>query len=229
MVKKAADKGNTEAQKDIGRMFLDGEGVTQDYAEAHKWFRKAAEQGDAEAQFHVGTNYYIGLVGLPRDYAEALKWYLKAADQGDAAAQIASGDLYSSGQGVTQDYAEALKWYQKAAEQGDKGAQDKIREIKSRQLSDKGKGVAQDRAPLSLNDTGAAWKAASESERIALCRTMVYGTGLTNDYKYWYYNIDRIYDAPDLRWYPINLVIKDIESANLVNEKIKERQKYLDR
>ena len=43
-------QGDTNAQFNLGVMYEDGRGVTQDYQEAVKWYRKAAEQGDAEAQ-----------------------------------------------------------------------------------------------------------------------------------------------------------------------------------
>ena len=38
-----------DAQNHLGFMYYTGEGVAQDYQEAAKWFRKAAEQGDADA------------------------------------------------------------------------------------------------------------------------------------------------------------------------------------
>ena len=82
-----------------------------------KWYRKAADQGNAVAQAHLGDCYYRG-EGVGQDYAEAVKWYRKAAGQGDAAAQTNLGYCYYSGKGVGQDYAEAVKWYRKAADQG---------------------------------------------------------------------------------------------------------------
>ncbi|MDB2497533.1 caspase family protein, partial [Verrucomicrobiales bacterium] len=75
-----------------------------------KWYRKAAEQGDAGAQFNLGACYKNGN-GVPQDYAEAVKWYRLAADQGYARAQIDLGWCYHEGNGVPQDYAEAVKWY----------------------------------------------------------------------------------------------------------------------
>ena len=69
-------------------LYQDGQGVQQDYAEAMKWFRKAADQGDPEAQYALGVMYKNGR-GVPRDDAEAIKWYRKAADQGNADAQNA--------------------------------------------------------------------------------------------------------------------------------------------
>ena len=46
------------------------EGVPQNYAEAVKWYRLAADQGDASAQFNLGVMYDKGQ-GVPQDYAEA--------------------------------------------------------------------------------------------------------------------------------------------------------------
>jgi hypothetical protein len=71
-------------------MFAKGQGVPQDYAEALHWYRKAADQGNANAQSAIGYAYYHGL-GVSRDNAEALRWYRKAADQGDEYAQRALG------------------------------------------------------------------------------------------------------------------------------------------
>jgi TPR repeat protein len=106
----------------LGWMYEKGNQVPQDFAEAAKWFRKAAEQGNADAQFKLGTMYDNGQ-GVPRDYAEATKWFRKAAEQGVVAAQYNLGLMYSSGQGVPQDFIEAAKWYGKAAEQGHPEAQ----------------------------------------------------------------------------------------------------------
>jgi len=92
-------------------------GKEKDYAEAVKWYRKAAEQGDADGQCNLGVMYENGY-GVTQDYAEAVKWYRKAAEQGYARAQCSLGVMYQSGNGVTWDNEEALKWYRKAAEQG---------------------------------------------------------------------------------------------------------------
>jgi Sel1 repeat len=85
--------------------------------EAASVCRASAEQGDAKAQYRLGSLYYDGQ-GVPKDYAEALRWYRKSADQGDAGGQNGLGFLYFHGQGVPQDDAEAVSWWQKAADQG---------------------------------------------------------------------------------------------------------------
>ena len=98
------------------------------YAQAAFWYRKAAEQGSADAQDDLGDLYYSGQ-GVRQDYAQAAFWYRKAAEQGDADAQNSLGNLYSEGQGVPQDYAQAALWYHKAAEQGDADAQDSLGDL----------------------------------------------------------------------------------------------------
>ena len=74
-------------------MYAEGQGVPQDYAEAVKWFRLAADQGNATAQYNLGLMYDKGQ-GVPQNYAEAVKWYRLAADQGNAVAQFNLGVMY---------------------------------------------------------------------------------------------------------------------------------------
>jgi TPR repeat protein len=93
-----------------------------DYATALRLLRPLADQGNANAQFRLGSMYYHGR-GLPQDYAEAAKWYRLAADQGNANAQNNLGWSFYNGHGVPQDYAEAAKWYRLAADQGNAKAQ----------------------------------------------------------------------------------------------------------
>ena len=59
-------------------MYANGQGVPQDYAEAMKWYRKAADQGDDTAQYNLGLMYYNGR-GVPQDYVAAHKWFSLAA------------------------------------------------------------------------------------------------------------------------------------------------------
>jgi TPR repeat protein len=89
--------------------------------EVAEW-RKAAERGDAVAQYSLGFCYHKG-EGMAKDDVEAVKWYRKAAEQGYAVAQYSLGCRYDKGDGVLQDYVEAVKWYRKAAEQGFASAQ----------------------------------------------------------------------------------------------------------
>jgi len=92
------------------------------HAEAVKWYRKSAEQGDAYGQFTLGWMHQNGK-GVTQDYSEAVKWFRKAAEQGNSTGQFLLGGMYTQGKGVSQDYSEAVKWYRKAAEQGNADAQ----------------------------------------------------------------------------------------------------------
>ena len=77
--KERAENGDPEAQYYLGRVYH-GNGVPEDDKEAVKWYRKAAEQGNAAAQWLLGYAYDYGK-GVPEDSKEAAKWYLKAALQ----------------------------------------------------------------------------------------------------------------------------------------------------
>jgi hypothetical protein len=79
-----------------------------------KWYRKAADQGIALAQFNLGVKYYKG-EGVPQDDTEAVKWYRKAAEQGYAKAQFNLGGAYGLGKGVPEDYALAYFWFSLSA------------------------------------------------------------------------------------------------------------------
>jgi TPR repeat protein len=88
--------------------------VRGDHKTALAIFTKAANKGDAEAQYMVGLLNAIGQ-GVPQDYKQAVVLYRKAADQGLVRARNNLGLLYLKGNGVTQDYVEAHKWLNIAA------------------------------------------------------------------------------------------------------------------
>ena len=114
-------------------MYFTGEGVIEDRREAVRWFRLAAEQGDAEGQTYLGLMYadgwgvvayaqgelgrmYFTGEGVIEDRREAVRWFRLAAEQGDAWAQTVLGRMYTLGQeGVPQDYIQAHKWLNLAA------------------------------------------------------------------------------------------------------------------
>ena len=77
--------------------------MKQDFAEAVKWRRLAADQGHADAQNNLGFCYFNGK-GVKQDFVEAVKWWRLAAEQGDADAQNSLGDCYYNGEGVKQDF-----------------------------------------------------------------------------------------------------------------------------
>ena len=76
----------------MGCCYEAGQGVAKDYAEAVKWYRKAAEQGVAYAQYKLGNLYYNG-EGVAKDLTKAKEWYQKAADNGYEDAKIKLKEL----------------------------------------------------------------------------------------------------------------------------------------
>lgn len=98
-----------EAQFDIGWRFAAGD----DLPSAAHWFGKAAEQGHAEAQYHLASFYLPG-GGLPRDEQRAFQWCLRAAEQGVQKAQESLARMYFNGVGVKADEEQALYWLELA-------------------------------------------------------------------------------------------------------------------
>ena len=83
----------------------------------HDAIRKAAEQGDAAAQFELAGCYLQG-DGVDRNLAEAARWLRRAAEQGLADAQYLLGVGYYNGDIVEQNPVAAVKWFRRAADQG---------------------------------------------------------------------------------------------------------------
>ncbi len=89
---------------------------------AADWFRKAAEQGHAEAQYRIADMYAEG-VGVGFSIKLAQDWFRLAAEQGHAAAQYKMGILCMENEGRQRDMAQALEWFRRAAGQGYAAAQ----------------------------------------------------------------------------------------------------------
>lgn len=77
-----AQAGDIKAQNFIGYMRFYGEGVKQDYQQAHYWFHLAAEQGHLKAQRNLGLFHARALSRVPEQYFDAEEsnlWLSKAA------------------------------------------------------------------------------------------------------------------------------------------------------
>jgi uncharacterized protein len=107
---RSAQQGYVLAERLYGLM-----SVHSDPALAKKWMLKAAEHGDAEAQFWLGVGYEQNWFGT-NDLKEAVRWYQKAAESGDPDAQYELGRRYEDGEGVEQNLSLAAEWYRRAAE-----------------------------------------------------------------------------------------------------------------
>ncbi len=84
-----------------------------DYRTALKVWMSAAQDGDPDAQYYVGTLYEKGAEGQP-NYVKAADWYRQAADRGVRRAAMNLGRLYERGLGVEQSEQDARKWFAKA-------------------------------------------------------------------------------------------------------------------
>ena len=135
-LEKAAYGGDPIAQDWLGRYFLELE-VTSDFslppdqdrqrkdreleqndAKAAEWFRKSADQGNADAQVNLGVLYENG-DGVQQDYSKAAGWFMKSADQGNADVEVNLGLMYYYGDGVPKNFMKAVDLFSKAAEQND--------------------------------------------------------------------------------------------------------------
>ncbi|MEI6640341.1 MAG: tetratricopeptide repeat protein, partial [Chlorobium sp.] len=97
-------------------------------AEAVKWYRLAAVQGDATAQLNLGVAYADGK-GVRQDYTNAVKYFRLAAVQGDAKAQFNLGVIYANGQGVKKNKTIAKEWFGKACDNGYQAGCDEYRKL----------------------------------------------------------------------------------------------------
>ena len=112
-----ATAGDAGAQTRLGMRYRDGQGVARDYAEALRWTRLAADQGEPAALDNVGFHYFRGL-GVPQSYDIALGYFKAAAAAGSDWGMFNLGQCHFSGLGGEQNFARAVEWWTRAAEKG---------------------------------------------------------------------------------------------------------------
>ena len=107
----AAKYGSPGYEAGLGRRLVDGYGITKDTHAGVRWYRRAAQRGDAWAQLRLAAMYAKG-EHVPQNDREAFDWYRRAAadsdiwpDQNRAYREIADG--YRDGKGVAKDEREA--------------------------------------------------------------------------------------------------------------------------
>ena len=162
---------DAEAQFDLGNQYYTGSGVRQDYSEAVRCYRLAAEQGHANAQYNLGVCLLDG-TGVSRNVSEAVKWFRSAAEQEDADAQFWLGQCYLKGNGVSKSESQAFNWFRRAANHGQLDAQN--------QLGDcyyNGKGVPQDYT-IAANWYRMAAEQGNASSQYGLGECYYYGHGV---------------------------------------------------
>ncbi len=113
----AARDHDVEAANMVGRCYENGWGVPVDMAQAAVWYRRAAERGDAWAQYNLGHLLLDGN-GVARDHDAAFAWYSRAAAQGHARALNLVGRCHEHGWGTKRDPRAAVIAYRQSAEGG---------------------------------------------------------------------------------------------------------------
>jgi prolyl 4-hydroxylase len=114
----AADQGDRRAQVGLGNRLLSTGGYgSSAFDEGLGWLTRAAEAGDAEAQWYLGC-VHLQVTKLPDPFTTAARWFERAAAQEFAPAFDRLADLHLTGLGVTADDAQAFKLIARGARQG---------------------------------------------------------------------------------------------------------------
>lgn len=109
---------NVEVQLGLGYAYYNGEdGKVQNRSRAVRWFIKAADQGNVDAQYNAAYCYAEG-EGVHQDKKKAVEWYEKACEQGHAASQNNLASIYRNGREIEKNLEKAVELYKLAAEQG---------------------------------------------------------------------------------------------------------------
>ena len=93
-----AEKGDADAEFNLGQAYRLGRGVPSNLAAAQTWFERAANQGHIDAQTTLGL-----LLFQNGDQAAGIKWLKQAAEKGEPRAQLVYGTALVNGDGVKQD------------------------------------------------------------------------------------------------------------------------------
>lgn len=165
-------------------LYLAITGIWSQYFPSFENVYQKASQGDAEAQFRLGTMYHWGK-GTPKNPQEAHRWFLKAAKQGNAQAQETVGQSLELGWTGIKDLKQAIFWYEKAAAQGDTYAQDDLASIYLEKKD----------YPKAAYWLTKAAKAGNSVARSDLGYLYYYGYGVPQDYQLSFYWTKKSADA----------------------------------
>lgn len=112
----AAEKGNLEAQCNLGYAYLAGQGVEADISMTVHWWLRSAEAGYPHACHDLGECYMNG-TGVERDPARAIFWFQKASELNYSHGTTGLAYCYLFGVGVERDVERAKELYRLALEQ----------------------------------------------------------------------------------------------------------------
>jgi hypothetical protein len=119
-----AERGDADAQFNLGQAYRLGRGVPISLSTATSWFQKAAVTGHLDAQTTLGL-----LLFQNGDKAAGLKWLRQAAEQNDPRAQLVYGTALYNGDGVTQDRLLGYAYVNRSAKQGLAAAQETLNQL----------------------------------------------------------------------------------------------------
>lgn len=114
LYEKVALKNDVNAQYLLGTIY---ENDYQDYKKAYEWYKKASDNGSADAQCSIALLYFYGK-GVKQDYKKAKDWLDLSASKEHAKSQYILGCMYYDGIGVKRDKLLSIQWYEKSANQG---------------------------------------------------------------------------------------------------------------
>lgn len=108
-----AEKGDADAEFNLGQAYRLGRGVATNLSAAKTWFERAANQGHLDAETTLGL-----LLFQNNEQADGLKWLKKAAERGEPRALLVYGTALVNGDSVTQDPVLGYAYVSRAAAQG---------------------------------------------------------------------------------------------------------------
>lgn len=114
-VSELAEKGDAQAQYNLGMMLNNGIGTAKNPSLALQWFEKSAQAGDPLAAYKAGC-YYSGQFKdtVAVDSEKSLQYKLVAAEAGYSLAQHDVANVYAQ----RNQFSTAIKWWEAAAKQG---------------------------------------------------------------------------------------------------------------
>jgi TPR repeat protein len=121
----SAAQGNPNAMYNLGLMYVDGDGVEQDYEKAAEWLEKAAKGDLAPAQYDLAALYKEG-IGVKQSLSTAAFWLQKAAEAGMTNAELELGIALYLGKGVEKNEKLGFEMFRRSAEKGNPVAQNRL-------------------------------------------------------------------------------------------------------
>lgn len=113
-----AEQGDVACMSTYGVLLLVPAYGTCQTEEGKMWLQKAAQAGDAVAQYELGAMYYLGNYGENKDYVAAKYWLSLASEQNHAIATFVLGLIYYKGLGVEQNMEKFVQLCLKSAQLG---------------------------------------------------------------------------------------------------------------